>query len=330
MRLQILTLMAGLFSALFPTSHSFADPLSGEERESILSQLVAIEEGYEGNRVSVRTSAVQTFQAAAASDKAAYEFYLQCHKKLKFDAKDASFSDFRKWRESNEDRLRTKANLMAMRLQLQYLVLSLRAAEGVKMEVIVPELETFVGNIVVHYEDLEQQGMRTLRQSVDKTIFAEAYQLHKSLEMENWCFSPANFPDVYEKTVFPHIRATDPKGIGAAWDRRISLEKKLFIAREVEDKVAIYEFEKEKLPALYWSKAIDIYKVVSQREGAASMLQLLRANPEHPELKNWMDYFRELLKDEASAGSTQSPAVTRPAAAEVKPNPGNPLGFENF
>ena len=48
----------------------FGDPLTGEEIEVLLKELDTIQGVLDGNRVSLRTSAVQTFTAAAASDNA--------------------------------------------------------------------------------------------------------------------------------------------------------------------------------------------------------------------------------------------------------------------
>ncbi len=298
-----------------------AEPLSGREVESILGELETIEEVLNGNRVSLRTSAVRAFEAAAASDKAAYEFYLQCHKTLNFDAKDASFTDFRAWRERNEEKIKSKSNLAALRLQLQYLVLTMKAAEGVKREALIPELENFVANIVAHAEELERSGMKTLEESVKTSIFAEAYKLDKSLELPNWSFEPGRFGQVYEQTVFPYLRSERPESLGAAWDRRIELEKRFVLIMQEDNQFELDKFQTERLPQLYWRKATDIYSSHSPKQGAQSMLALLKGNPNHTSLKNWLEEFRTLL---------ESSEVATPASSETTPpvDASNPLGFE--
>ncbi len=325
MNIQILKYV--LFSILMVigvnSASVLADPLSGVEKEGLLLELNTIQEVLDGNRVSLRTSAVATFQAAAANEKAVYEFFLQCHKQLKFDSRDASFSEFRKWRESNEKRMKSKTNLIAMRLQLQYLVLSLRAAEGVKPEVIMPELEIFVANIASHAKDLESGGMRTLQGSVKKTIFAEAYKLDKSLEMENWSYSPGDYGSVYEKAIFPYIRGAKPETLAATWDRRIGLEKRFLLATQENNPIALQKFDTERLPQLLWQKAVDVYKSFSEQQAAKSMLQMVKVNPDHPNIKKWVDEFRALLagaKEQNTETNTENP---------VQPNRNNPLGFEN-
>ena len=297
--------LASILTGGLTLTPASADPLSRPEINGILQELTNIEDVLSGKRVSLRTNAVQAFEAASSSEKAAYEFYVQCHKVLNFDAKDASFSDFRAWRERDEKRTKTKENIAAMRLQLQYLVLTMKAAEGVKKEFIIPELESFVANIVNHTEDLGSNGMRTLNKSVKTTIFAEAYKLNKSLEIENWCFEPGSLGGVYEKSVFPYMRSEARDNLGAAWDRRIQLEKRTILITRKDNEYELNKFETEKLPQLHWQKANDIYLNFSQKQGSQSMLALIKSNPNHTSLKSWVEGFRELL-----LGST--PPITAP------------------
>jgi len=201
--------------------------------------------------------------------------------------------------------------------------LSLRAAEGVKPEVIMPELENFVANIVSHAKDLESGGMRTLQDSVKKTIFAEAYKLDKSLEMENWSYSPGNFGSVYEKAIFPYVRGAKPESLAATWDRRISLEKKLLLTTQENNPIALEKFNTERLPQLLWQKAADVYTSFSEQQGANSMLQMIKMNPDHPNIKKWVDEFRALL----TVANEQNTETT--TEIPVQPNKNNPLGFEN-
>lgn len=278
-----------------------AEPLSQETRMQILGELDSIEEVVTGKRISSRKSAVEMFQSASASDKAAYEFYLQCVKVLRFDKKGASFNEYREWREKNEDDLKDGSKLLAMRLQLQYLVLTLRAAEGVDRRSLVPELETFVANIVTHYEDLEGAGWRTMREPVNRTVFAEAYDLNQSLEVSDWHYAPGDFAAVYQRTIFPYLRAENPQELIAAWDRRIQLELKFIEASREEDEGALAEFQKDRLPRLHWEKATDVFQSVSQSEGANAMLRILRSHSDHPDATKWLKKARGLF------GSGESP-----------------------
>lgn len=294
------------FVFLFPVSSGVVaeDPLTSDQLATLLKELESIEAVVEGKRISNRTSAVEMFREAAASDKAALEFHLKCVKMLRFDSRDAKFTEYRDWREKNEDKLKEKSNLLAMRLQLQYLVLTLRVAEGVDRASIVPELEAFVTNIVAHMEDLEGQGMQTLREPVNRTVFSEAYELNQSLKVDKWSYSPGDYASVYEKTIFPYYRAEKPGELAAVWDRRIGLENQVVEFINEDDPGAMKKHAEERLPRLRWLKAADVFANASQKAGALAMIEILRSDPDHPDATKWLESLQGML---ASATAVNPP-----------------------
>lgn len=291
---------------VFSSTLLAVEGLTEEQLEKILAELDSIEAVVEGKRMSTRSSAVEMFRNASASDKAAYEFYMACIKEIQFDRRDARYSEFRDWRDRNEEKLKDKGNVAALRLQLQYLVMTLRVAEGVERELIVPELEKFVAGIVANAENLEGAGMRTLRGAVNRTVFAEAYELNQTLRVENWSFTPGNHASVYDETVLPFFREHNPGSLSAAWDRRIGLEKTMTELTQAENVVALEKFQTERLPRMMWAKAVDVYENASQQQGALSMIQLLRSNADHPDATRWLQTFRNLLS--GPAGGEEAPA----------------------
>jgi hypothetical protein len=252
----------------------------------------------------------------------------------RFDSRDAKFTEYRDWRNRNEGKVKTKSNLAAMQLQLQYLVLTIRAAEGVDREVIVPEVERFVTNIVANVKELGGAGMKTLRSPVNRTIFAEVYGLDRSLKDDNWNYSPGDYAAAFEKTIFPFVRETAPDQLAAAWDRRINLEKHHMELTQGGNQLAMKRFETERLPRLYWSKANDVFTSVSQQQGAAMMLRIVQTYGEHPDITKWVASFRGLLKAQPAPSPQAIPpptppkpvAPTTPVAREVDPD--NPYGFD--
>lgn len=271
-----------------------AAPLTSDQLAKLLKELDAVEAEVNGKRMAMRSSAVEAFRKAAASDKAAYEFYLACVKELRFDSREARASEFREWRDRNEDRLKDDTQTAVLRLQLQYLVLTLRKAEGVEMGTIVPELETFVAGIAANAESLAG-SMRDLRESVLRTPFAQVYELNKSLKLSDWSEAPGNFEEVYGATVLPYYRKYLPEKLGEAWDRRIDAQSRLVATLQAEDPVALETYQTEELPRLKWAKAKDIYEHVSQPHGSIAMLNLLKENPGHPNASKWLEEFKVLL-----------------------------------
>lgn len=289
-----------------------AEELNPEQLAKILSELKTIEEQVTSKRLKTRTSAVEAFRTASASDKAALEFYLACIKEINFDRKEARASEFRDWKDQNEVRLKAPSTLTAMRLQLQYLVLTLRCAEGVKLETLVPELESYINNIANNYQTLGD-GAKTLKQSVAQTIFAQAYELDQSLRMEDWSYTPGNIETVYQKTLFPFYRKEHPEMLMTVWDRRIAQETSIFQAEHAGDAPALAKFQSDRLPRLQWQRASDVFQSASQPQGALAMLQLLKAHPDHPDATDWVKGMRDLLKAPAAASTPEVPKTAPPA-----------------
>lgn len=288
--LSVLPLLACL-----PSSPSaFAQALTPEQFEKIQQELNRIEGVVEEKRISSRSSAVSAFQKGAASDKAALDLYFECFKEVRFDRQDARSSDYRDWREKNEERVKEKENLAALRLQLQYLVLTLRAAEGVSRETLIPELESFAASIVANANEFEE-GLKRLREPVNATVFAQAYGLDKSLKVDNWSFNPGNFDSIYNQSVLPFYRESQPEALAAAWDRKIKLETDFVMATSEKNPSALETFKTETLPQLQFQKGRDMFAFCSQQQGALTMINLLKNHPDHPRAGDWLQEFRELL-----------------------------------
>lgn len=321
----------------------FGQALTPDQIEKILQELKQISTQVEGSRLSSRTSAVAAFQKAVTSDKATLELYLACYKEVRFDRQDARSSDFRGWRERNEDLVKDPGTLAALRLQLQYLILTLRAAENVPFKTLIPELESFAANVVANAELLSgagpatssssgrgqsrnqghggnqgggggagktEDGWKRLRESITSTVFAEAYGLDKSLKLANWSLTPGNFVSIYEKSVFPYYQHADPTQLAAAWDRRVKLEADYMSSTLADNPTALEVYKTETLPELQYEKARDVFKYASQQQGALAILNLLKTSSAHPKASDWISELTGLLKDAA----TPQPASAAPAA----------------
>lgn len=345
-RLAVVAL--AIFGSVSSGSLLFGQALTPDQIEKILQELKQISTQVDGNRLTSRTSAVAAFQKAVTSDKATLELYMACYKEVRFDRQDARSSDFRGWKERNEDLGRDPGSMAALRLQLQYLILTLRAAENIPLKTLVPELEAFAANVVANAELLRgsgsapassssrnqsrgqghggnggggggggggktEDGWKRLRESVTNTVFAEAYGLDKTLKVANWSLTPGNIVSIYEKTVFPYYQHADVAQLAAAWDRRIKLEADLMGATLADNPTGLEVFKNEGLPELQFAKARDVFKYASQQQGALAILNLLKACSSHPKASDWVLEFTGLLKEAATpAPSTGAPTTPSP------------------
>jgi hypothetical protein len=272
-----------------------AAPLSPEQIAKILEELSRVETQVTGKRLAGRRNAVEAFRQAAGSDRAALELYYNCIKAVDFDQQGKSSSEFREWRERQADRTETEGRVLAMRMQLQWLVLTLRAAEGEDRKKLLPEVESFLVGLVKNAETLGGDFATLQRENVTATAFGRAYELDQSVRMEDWAFVPGNIGQVYERIVLPLHREESPGTLAAAWDRRVQLETELLKERSPDDPTAMERFATETLPRLQWQKSADIFRHGQQQEGALAILKLLQEHADHPDAGEWIGGFRNLL-----------------------------------
>jgi hypothetical protein len=272
-----------------------AEILTPEQIAKIVAELNRVQTLVTGKRLEGRRNAVDAFRRAAASDKDAYEFYLACAKEVEFDQQGKSSTDFREWRERQEAKLKTPSRMTALRLQLQYLVLTLRVSEGESPAKLLPEVEAFLASIVTNAEGLEGDLALLQRESVLATPFAKVYELDQSVKMTEWSYMPGNIGQAYDKFILPLLRKEHPELVAAAWERRIQLETQLAQTVRKEDPVGLEKFANEALPRLQFRRAEDMFKIGQQQEASLAMLKLLTDHSEHPDASTWIDDFRELL-----------------------------------
>jgi hypothetical protein len=273
----------------------FAEILTPEQIGKITSELDRIQGLVTSKRLEGRRGAVDAFRRAAGSDKEAYEFYLACAKEIDFDRQGKSSSDFRTWRERQEASIKTPSRIAAMRLQLEYLVLTLRRAEDEPELKLLPEVEAFLAKLVGGAQTIEADMNALQRDSVLNTPFAKVYELDQSVKMTDWAYSPGNIGQVYDKFVLPFLRKDFPEQVAAAWDRRLKLETQLVQTTRKDDAVALEKFSSETLPRLQWRRCEDMYKVGQQQEAAVQMLKIVTDHSSHPDASDWIDGFRKLL-----------------------------------
>jgi hypothetical protein len=103
--------------------------LTDKQLADIAKQLDQIETQITKGKGDILGTALTKFRAAMAGQKEALALYLDCYKLNHFDRKDLKLTDFQEWKDKNEQRLKDEDFLAGLRLQLEYLVLTIQAQE---------------------------------------------------------------------------------------------------------------------------------------------------------------------------------------------------------
>lgn len=284
-----------------------ADPLSQADRQALIEQLDTLR-GEAGAQASKRLQgAAGDLAAAMMNEQAAVELYLKCVEKVDFEERDRDHADFREWKRRNKDRLDEPGFALALRHQLRWTVLTLKAASApTETQKLAPDLMQALEAIFRTPADLRGH-VDLLTQPVGSTVFARAYGL-TGYKIDGWPMSPIDgggaairVEGPFEQLIFPALRAKrDAAELRSAWTRRIQFEEfaKGFWSQdstEEGESPARESFLAEKRPQLLWAMEEDLFRAGDERRAAVALLEHLKRNIGHSQAREWEARFRELV-----------------------------------
>jgi hypothetical protein len=291
-----------------------ADELTQADKEELRERLKAIQQGTKLMQDKRFKSAMDAFNSAMQSEDAALELYLKCVEQADFIDLQKKGQEFRDWKRDNENRLKSQPFRQALRHQLRWLSLTMRAAaRPEEINKLGPEAQEIVRGIVTNAEKLEGQNA-LLSSPVLGSVFARCFKL-TDLPLKQWPSSPMEVAAIYDQLVLPPLRSKAKVGeLSAAWDLRIQTESAMaeyFSGgnRRENSEVALVKFRATTLPNLQWSKEIDLFRNGDQRGAAIRMLTHIEGNMNHSKAPNWIEEFQTLVNPE---GAVKSPNATAP------------------
>ncbi len=281
--------------SLIITPVSAEQDLTTKQLEELLKELKGLGEQVKERKSNKHSTALQAYQAAVQTNVTAYKFYLDCYKLLNFEQKERREREYRDWKDANEKKLRSVAHGKAMRFQLQWLVLAIKAENSKDIGPLIPAVYAYMDNLIAEYDELGSSG-RLVRQSVQGTVFAEAYGLDTALDGKRWEFTPLNFSGIFDKVILPYYRAVENKTeVLKAWDKRISYAAQR--AAKIELKQAEIDFKGEILPRLKWGKLRDLFALGDRATAIAGMVGIIKTNIGHDDAERWVRELAGLVED---------------------------------
>jgi len=287
-----------------------ADPLTQADREELRERLKAIQEGAQAHQEKRFASAADDFREALQNEDAAMALYLKCVEQADFIEQQKKGQDFRDWKRNNEDRLKNPAFRQALRFQLNWLVLSMRAAaRPAEVAKLAPEAQEALRAIFANAKNLSGQR-ELLSRSVFESVFARTYKVSES-KLKNWPSSPLQVAAIFDQIIMPPLRKPDSlPALSAAWDTRIQMEaarvEEFFggddepngLTRRETVSPEMATFREEVLPQLHWRKQVDLFQCGDQRAAALRMLTHINDNLTTPNAPSWIEEFQQLVNPE--------------------------------
>ena len=230
--LPMLTAIAVAVSATCLVSGlSSAQSITPPEKRQVDQMIEELHQKLHGGSAKNNARAVSTLRVILKSPKATYQYYIDSIKELQFDAVGKRESDWREWRERNEDRLKSTEHIAALHYQVKFLLLTSAVAlekdEATGVKKVMPELIEYYDDLTRDFDRLEDQR-RVLTASALDSVFAERLKLPLTLPpLQTWIGSPLPVSSVYDGVILPHFRKEkNHSALQAAWDKRIVHESK--------------------------------------------------------------------------------------------------------
>lgn len=312
-----------LVCVLLTLTHARSEPLSAADREALLGNLEALRESANSKIDARFRMAISAYRAAMTSGDSVMEFYLKCVEKVNFEDQQKKPIEFREWKRKEADHLSDAGFRLALRYQLSWLVLTLKASsEKADPKASAAEAREIVDAVFLDAPRLESQGP-TLRQGVTSTVFARAYDINGTGK-EDWPTSPILLEQIYDKVLLPPLRTSATlDALRATWIKRIRQQ-----AIEVEtwsdshkdsakgkkngqgpdsgsSKAMIAErFTTETLPELEWQMELDLFRSGDESGAAKRMLLHLQKYINHKSARKWSEEFKALLTPAAPPAPT--------------------------
>jgi hypothetical protein len=295
--------------ALALISSAGAQALGPADREALLDKLEKMREDSKAKTEARFKTAIAAYMSAVGSDDATIDLYLKCVQKVDFEDQQKKESGFRDWKRKESDKLSDPARGVALRLQLRWLVLTLRSAtiKKAEREQIIPIVQEIIDVIARDADRLKNQ-QQILNQAATSSVFARAYEIG-GVDIEDWPLAPGNIAEIYEKILLPPLRRPDRlESLRSAWIRRIQQEISIEQASgEQEDppnrrngggephRRGYQHFMENTVPELQWQMEMDLFRNGDEQAAAMRMISHLEKYITHKSARKWSEELRNIL-----------------------------------
>ncbi|MFC4993058.1 hypothetical protein [Rubritalea tangerina] len=341
---MIKKLLIPVAAAAVMVQGAHADGMTKAQREQLSKALDRLINKSKATLTSRQATAYKAYKNALGSSTKAMELYLDCYEKVNFIEAGKKSSDFRDWKRAQKERLSEPGFRLALRHQLNWLVLTLEASrnEEPNYSALSAKARGAVENIFDDASRLDHHH-GILKQDVLSSVFAKAYGFG-SYKIKDWPTTPLNIPQVYDKIVFPTLREKKKAStLHSAWKERISYQEAMLehwapvpksktIGMKKDLKPPAYnKFIETERPKLIWQMELDVYKAGDEYGSASRMIRHLERNISHNSAPEWAKQLSELIGPPPEESETPNDEPSEPpvVAQETPTSPPTPQEPEN-
>ena len=322
------TLSAALAIGILTAVSSPAEALTSEQKDSIIKKLEQLLARRDSGASSGARGAMAKLKAAAGSESAARNLYVECIKRERFERDDKKGGEFSDWKAEHADSLRTDAVGMCLRAHVIGLIaaLEIARADAAKPEAkeaaftaVLPTIFSYVdvANIgAAKFQGLKRddrlQNAKKIRDQAKEVFEKDIFEseIAKALNITAYIKKPEGFPSkidgakgAIEEFVLPRLyEFGNADAIDKTWDHQIE---------SLADRVKLYKAEKliakskdafeEELPLARWAQARDRFTYGDDKiAGATAMLEVIRTHLDHEFAVSWIEEFKDLVAEDGA------------------------------
>lgn len=298
-----------------------------QNREDFLKELDQVENGSLTLTQKRRAEAITRIQSACGSGSSSIELYLNALDNTKYRENHPGFVE---WRQKNQEILHSASYQNAAQLQLRYLLIALQRTEKhdaisqiqdtlaylsalaelhfLEPPYIAPPVKKGIQPAPPPSDKVIPEAATLIRQPLGNHPVVEWFRISDLLpEGKQFEASAGNFSGIIEKNVKAPLRDAKDIRLPGVWDFQIKAESSA--AQAVNSTQKNENFQNTRLPELVFGKLQDTALVGQPNRAAIGMMTLIRSYPNNPDVKEWVEAARSLLKSPASPDSTPLPSA---------------------
>ncbi len=293
-----------------------AQPLSAQDAPPIdaarlLQQLDQFQEELAQKKSGSLRKAVSDLRSAIQTEDAAIEYWLDAVMATQFVGLTKENTQFREWRDKNQDKLRDGGFRFAVRMQLRWLAISLARHLTEDQKVLMPEVASFANDIASNQKALTQKfASEIINMDSGKIPVAQVLGVGYLVGGTGWETVPGKYQQIYENLVLPFWRENRSDAAIGYWDMRLTMLEASMAETNLNMTAAVTTQVLK--PDLQWSRAKEFVLIGQPNRGAQEMWAILMANPGHKDAEKWTGELIAQLRQMSPAG----PAPMGPMAQE--------------
>jgi ATP-dependent Clp protease adaptor protein ClpS len=296
----------------------------------ILQALKALREQQAQQVKQSKGKLLQDVQAAAASPTAASAAWVEAVRQTQFEGAEREGAQFRDWRDRDGAALSEPQVQRAAQLYFRWLGLTLQRSAGTPARDMLSQVVQYTKDAAADEAAMEEFGERAQKEKdlaqsklhgnrkdksgdddrtkrVHDQILGrpltgsppvKAMRADEMIKVEGWEMTPGNVAGIFKATILPELRAMKDPRVLEYWDMQLKKE-----AEAVKNKPTFDQerFARDRRPILLWSRAQEFMHLGQKNRAVGEMFQVIRTNPQHPNLVGWISEMEQLLAPPVAA-----------------------------